>query len=170
MTDTLCVTTRDPLEDILAANNSAAWFLQPRRARQAKYLVCAAMDRDRPDIDRKPFLVAEISDVVLDPAASKHRPRYAISFERYALVDAEKAKRLTGSQNPVRWRNLSDLISVSANQLRWQHVSPKTLPYSYSRREPREPSGIGLSIDEAKTGLAARFGVSEDAIEIIIRA
>jgi hypothetical protein len=128
------------------------------------------MDRDRPDLDRRPFLIAEISDVVLDPAASKHRPRYAICFERYAQLQPEQAEKLTGSQNPVRWCDLSDLVRKDPSQLHWHHAPSKSLPYSYSRREPREPSGVGLSIEEAKKGLAARFGVDENAVEITIRA
>jgi hypothetical protein len=167
MNDTLCVTTRDPLQDILAANNSAAWFLQPKRARMARYLVCAAMDSDDPSRNRRPFLIAEISNVVLDPEASAKRPRYAVCFQRYAALDVAQEKPLTGSQNPVRWGEHEKLITARLDRLAWKDVPSKSLPYSYSVREPRV---AGLTIEEAKRGLAARFGVSEGAITITIQS
>lgn len=170
MEDTLCVRTRDTIDDILAANNSAAWFLQPRRARAARYLVCAGLDRERSSEERRPFLVVEISEVVLDPDASKERARYAICFERYALLDPEQQDVLTGSQNPVRWGALEDFVSNAPDELKWVQAPEKSLPYSYSRRVSREPVQGGLSVDEAKKGLALRFGVPEASITITITA
>lgn len=169
MAETLCVTTKDPPEDIVAANNSAAWFLNASRASAAEYLVCVALVPDRPDVNRKPFLVAEISDVVHDPGASKERRRYAILFRRYALLNPELQRALTGSQNPVRWGKLQDFIGQEAAALNWREAPPPTLDYSYSRREPRDLARWGLTVEEAKKGLAVKFGVPEEAITINIR-
>ena len=167
MEDTLCIRTRDSLAKILSANNSAAWFLKVKRARAAKYLVCVSIDPDHPQHKRRAFLVAEISEVTLDSSASQERSRYAICFQRYALLEPLDQPVMTGSQNPVRWGQLADFISVEAERLAWEDAPPKTRAYSYSTQEPREAQG-GLSVEEAKRGLAARFGVPEGAITITI--
>jgi hypothetical protein len=88
--------------------------------------------------------------------------RWLIQISEYALVSIPDT--WDGSRNPVRYRSMEEL-GIDPNQLDFQ-----TMPVAKSA-QPKEVANIsgGLTIAEAKHGLAERFGVSVNDIEITIR-
>lgn len=86
--------------------------------------------------------------------------RWRITFAEHAAVDMPEVWK--SWRNPVRYTTL-EALGINADELEFR-------PFEQSQaHEPAPPPGPGLSIAEAKAGLAVRFGVKPDAIEIIIR-
>jgi hypothetical protein len=170
MQDTISVTTQDDVADILSAGNSAAWSLNVKQwSSRLTNLVCLRKTGTR---DRAAFLICRDLSFSVDEEATRvaDRLKYAIEFRRYALIELPVA--LSSSQNPVRITTLSDLFGADhLNELpsedSFQHVGPKELPFSYSRRAPRAPRP-GIDISQAKRLLSQHYDVPEPAIQIII--
>lgn len=168
MKDTILVTTQDPLEDILAAHNSAAWSINlEKRANALKWLVCA---RKGDAGERRAFVICEITGFAVDhdASAASSRTKYAVQFEKFAPIDCRV--EWNRGQNPVRLGQLKDVLKDCQIPDLEDLIPapPKSLAYSYSKREPRTAAGRGLTIAEAKRGLAVTYGVAEDAIRIVI--
>lgn len=170
MQDTIAVTTQDDVSDILAAGNSAAWSLNVKQwSGRLTNLVCLKKSGAQ---DRAAFLVCRDLSFSVDEEATRaaDRPKYAIEFRRYALIDLPVL--LSPSQNPVRITTLSDLfgaqfLSALPSEDSFQHVGPKELQFSYSRRVPRPPRP-GIDISQAKRLLSQHYEVPEEAIQITI--
>lgn len=163
--DTVAVSTRDSREAILAANNSAAWTLNINKwGGRLKYLVCLEKEGSQ----RRPFLVCKISAIRLRPDPKDRSARYAFEFKEYADVPAE-VDLIDGSQYPVRFGTLSG-FGIDAEALAFQPAPPKTLPFSYSSESQQPKGDSGITIAEAKRRLALGLGLSEEQIDIVIRA
>jgi len=70
-----------------------------------------------------------------------------------------------GDRNPVKYATLEDL-GIDPSTLKWE-----TMPEQSEKKNtlPTTPSSLGLTLAEAKKGLALTFGVPPDAVEITIR-
>lgn len=163
MDDTVAVTTADSLEDILAANNSAAWSLDVgKHGANLKYLICA---RKTASGKRQAFLLCLIRNFSVDPGATSRssRTKYAIEFHQYLGIDKEVDDWRAG-QNPVRVGSLSHFLKgfVPPAPEEFETAPKKTRPYSYSQA----PTDRGLTIAQAKAGLALHFGIPESAVRI----
>jgi hypothetical protein len=115
-----------------------------------------------PEPHHTAFMIGKIKDVV--PAARDGR--FLILFSEYALIDIPDA--WDGGRNPVSYRSL-DHLGIDPSTLGW-----KPMP-EYERGAVAVPSPAprpdvsGLTMAEAKRGLAVTFGVPPEAIEITIR-
>lgn len=108
-------------------------------------------------IDNKMVLTfAEVNDLVqgnLPESAFKHRPWWANRTEG------------RGSQN-LAWQSIgweTRDVDMDLDEVTFVRVRPSAEAVVATRQ-------IGLTIAQAKAGLATMFGVSEDQIEISIRA
>jgi hypothetical protein len=171
------VFTAKTVEQLLASGGSASWKLNRQRALESEYLVCA---RNRHtswgEADSVPhcsgFLVGKISGVVAAPVTnSGDVGRWLIQISEYALIDIPGV--WAGWRFPVRYTHLSEL-GIDTPKLEF-----KTVPEAASdsllgvRTAPPDDEGTdgvqGLTIAEAKSGLAKTFGVDPTSIEITIR-
>jgi len=155
----IAVLTRKSLAEMLEVGGSKAWSLDPQRAASCKYLICAAhpmiRERERDIPARAAFLVAKLSGVVPAPGETG---RWLLQFHEYAEILV--GNYWDGWRNPVRYTNFSEL-QIGLGGLEWVSAEePVGLPLERAK---------GLSIAEAKAGLALTFGVPPKAVEITIR-
>jgi hypothetical protein len=159
--DTLMVFTRISTDTMLREGGSRAWKLDPNRARQLTYIVCTRNSRNAESGAREPhghgFLVARISDVVQWPAEPD---RYIVKFDSYAFID--KPNLWDGTRIPTRYTTLHNLGIDNENLV--FHRQPDV-----SNSDAKANGCDGLNIQQAKPKLAEFYGVSETAVEIVIR-
>ena len=169
--DTVAVFTARSPERIVREGGSQAWVLNPVRAKQCTWLVCTQnrhnANHDFEDASEphgSAFLVGKISGL----RRSEENPseeRWLITISEYALIHLPNV--WGGWRNPVRYTSLTDL-GIDPSALSFQQLqAPVEPPVKVAAASPQ--TGRGLTIAEAKRGLALTFGVGEDAIEITIR-
>lgn len=168
MADTIVTFTRRPIEEILETGGSQAWRLSPVTAREKTYLVCARNSKSPlgagPEAHRSGFLIGKISGVV--PSREKAK-RFVIEIEEWAEI--HKPGLWEFGRNPVHYADLSDL-GIDPEAIEFQPV-PKRRPRPKHQTPDALSNGTprGLTISQAKEGLAQTFGVPVDAIEITVR-
>ena len=146
-------------------------FFDRNHARHCPFAICTRNANadwvEGPEAHHSAFLVGKIRDVVpcLPTAENKEAPenRYLIQFSKFARVNIPEIWK--GDRNPVKYATLEDL-GIDPSTLKWE-----TMPEQSEKKNtlPKTPSGLGLTLAEAKKGLALTFGVPPDAIEITIR-
>lgn len=159
MSDVIAVFTSKSRETILADGGSQSWALDRSRAARCDYLVVcrnAHGDAEGPEPHRQAFLVGKVADVV---ASTETDGRFKIVISEYAEVSWEGGWE-EGRRNPVAYYKDHDFTDDDG-----QPMDFKALPFKKLNTAP-----LGLSIAEAKAGLAVTFGVPESAIEVAIRA
>ena len=175
----IAVFTVESPHRILQQRGSRSWALAPNRARKCRYLVCVQNqyhpDRDFSDASEPHgavFMVGKISDVIPDPSRSD---RWQICISEYSIHKVKDAWK--GWQNPVRYSTLEEMginlealafHSVSDGQRELEIMTGQQVP-AVAPRKQDDGSVVSLSIASAKAGLAAYYGVSQEAIEIVIR-
>ena len=157
--------------EIVASGGSQAWVLDRAKARAYEYLVCCRNRNTDWSVGDEPhqsaFLIGRISDVV--PATDPDAPsRWLIKVNQYALINLPDIWQ--GWRNPVRYTALEDL-NIDVSKISFKEIPNSTevesdLPMRVRRMTKTNP----MTIADAKRGLAATFGVPEDAVEITIRA
>lgn len=161
--EVLKVFTAKSVNEMLRVGGTQSWVLDARRARKCEYAVLCRNDHSHEDWadgsgpHANAFMVGHVSDVV--PSA-EYPGRWLVKFDRYALVDV--AGVWEGWRNPIRYEadapfNLEEL-----------HYEPMPEPDPTPAVRPAFTSK-GLTIDDAKQGLAITFGVKPEAVEITIR-
>lgn len=162
----ICVLTARGIERILREGGSQAWVLDAKRARKYEYVVCV-QNRGFPSDwggtsakHHHAFLIGRLEDVVKATDEDAEENRWLLKFSEYAeLPPIENA--WPGYRNPVWYTNLRELgIDVSSLQF-------QPMPERVIRNTATSPGG--LTIPQAKEGLALSFGVSPADIEITIR-
>lgn len=163
--------TAKSVERILAEGGTSSWRLDRNHARQCGFAVCTRNAHadwvEGPEAHHSAFLLGQIRDVVpcLPTAENKEAPenRYLIQFSKFARVNIPEIWK--GDRNPVKYATLEDL-GIDPATLKWE-----TMPEESEKKNtlPKTPSTLGLTLAEAKKGLALTFGVPPDAIEITIR-
>jgi hypothetical protein len=73
-----------------------------------------------------------------------------------------------GWRNPVRYFKTLDELSLSLDGVHFEPVPETVIELEKTESESPRVSSGGLTIAEAKKGLALTFGVKPEAIEIII--
>lgn len=141
--------TCNSFDNILNRGGDYAWVLDQNKAKTYEYLVCCSSEGANRG---NAFLVGKISGIEFDRVGENGKNRYAICISEVASVDIPDL--WPGNQNPVRYTTLEDL-GIDPSKLVFRKVSPT--------------QSKGLTIAEAKAGLAKTFGVSEDSIEILIK-
>ena len=162
---TLIIFTAKTVEQILEDGGSQSWALDRAHAKACEYAVlCRNLHTDW-GTGREPhgsaFLVGRICDVVR--CSDPDRPeRWLVKFDHYALVN--EADVWGGWRNPIRY---CDQPPFSLHSLAFTPMpdAPQNLEADLA------VEGIlpGLSMEQAKIGVAARYGVPLSAIEIVIR-
>lgn len=152
MSDVISVLTFKSVASILETGGTQSWVLDRTRASRCDYVVMCRNAQTRtpegPEEHGSAFMVGKIKDI---SPSTESQGRWLIQISEYALVDV--ADQWAG-RNPVAYLKDSDFPEIPFKDLDYQPVR--------GRR--------GLTIAEAKAGLAASFGVPEAAIEIVIRA
>ncbi|HTK08685.1 MAG TPA: hypothetical protein VL485_16065 [Ktedonobacteraceae bacterium] len=169
-------TARSP-HRILREGGSQAWVLDPDRARKCRYLICVQNqhnpDRDFSDASEAhgaAFMVGKINDVIPAPE-DPSGGRWMICISEYSIHTLMNAWK--GWRNPVRYTSLEEM-GINPDDLNFHSVADEqrnlgvtTNQQALKKQDDR--SVVSLSIASAKAGLAAYYGVSQEAIEIIIR-
>ena len=172
MTDSaIAVFTGKTASEILATGGSRSWLLSPRNARKQRYLVCVRNAQSNDPGATEPrgtaFLLGEISAIM--PLADQGGvPRWQISISRYARINRPNIWK--NWRNPVKYTSLDEL-GIGLDGVEFTAVESVAdagvRPKSDTKSTPTSPAPK-LTIAAAKDGLAAMFGVSPEAIEIII--
>jgi hypothetical protein len=163
--------TAKSVERILAEGGTSSWRLDRNHARQCGFAVCTRNANadwvEGPEAHHSAFLVGKVRDVVpcRPTPENKEAPenRYLIQFSKFARVNIPEIWK--GDRNPVKYATLEDL-GIDPSTLKWE-----TMPVQSEKTNtlPKTPGSLGLTLAEAKKGLALTFGVPPDAIEITIR-
>lgn len=168
--DTVLVFTVRSPQRILREGGSQAWVLNPVRARQCVWLVCAQnrhhlghVFEESTETHGHAFLVGRISGLRRSEEV-RSQERWLITISEYATIDVPAVWK--GWRNPVRYARLADL-GIDPATLRFEPLDPLAPP-TLSARDHHSATGT-LTIAEAKQALAATFGVEERAVEITIR-
>lgn len=163
--EVMVIFTAKSVETCLEVGGTQSWVLDRAHAKQCKYaILCRNAYTDWGD-GKEPhgtaFMIGRVSDVV---PSTETEGRWLVKFDEYARLDIPKYWR--GWRNPVRYTTLEEL-SFSLDDVRFE-----PMPEGTEKPEKTEPSRKAtpdrLTIAEAKKALAATFGVSQDAVEIII--
>ncbi|MGK8506361.1 hypothetical protein [Nocardia asiatica] len=163
--DTVVVFTGKSPEQILSEGGSQAWKLDPLRAKKCTWLVCTQNAHNYEDFadGNEPhgsaFLVGRISRI---SPAPKMDGRWMIEVREYARISQPNV--WTGDRNPVRYTNLGAL-GINLEGADFQEMESDTA----ATRPTALAASAGLTIAQAKAGLAETYGVAVDSIEIIIR-
>ncbi|MEU2032642.1 hypothetical protein [Nocardia amamiensis] len=163
--DTVVVFTGKSPEQILSEGGSQAWKLDPSRAKKCTWLVCTQNAHNYEDYAKgnephgSAFLVGRISRI---SPASEEDGRWMIEVSEYARISQPNV--WAGDRNPVRYTNLGalDINLEGVNFQKMERDTAVTKPIA-------PPASAGLTIAQAKAGLAETYGVDVDSIEIIIR-
>lgn len=163
--ESMIILTAKSADTILAVGGTQSWVLDRAHAKQCQYAVlCQNAHTDWGD-GREPhgkgFMVGRIDDVV---PSTDTEGRWLITFSEYAVIDMPGA--WGGWRNPVRYTTLEEL-GIDAGKLKFKPMPPvaREPPAKTAATRP----GKGMTIEEAKQGLAQTFGVAPEAIEITIR-
>lgn len=153
MSDVIAVLTYKSIETILETGGTQSWALDRTRAARCDYVVMCrnAKTRDAEGSEQHgaAFLVGKVKDVV---PSTETDGRWLILISEYARVDV---KEQWEGRNPVAYWKDSDYPDIDFKTLTYEPILP--------------PAPKGLTIAEAKAGLALSFNVPESAIEITIR-
>ena len=169
---TVVVFTGKSIETILRDGGTSSWRLDRNHAMQCAFAVCTRNAKidwvEGQEPHGSAFLIGKVGGVV--PTPEDERPRYLIQFSQYALVNIHELWK--GDRNPVKYGTLEQL-GIDPSSLEWKPMPAKTQPQRDATQEAGhrlEDTGVRpLSMNAAKRGLALKFGVRTEAIEITIR-
>lgn len=162
------VLTAKCVNRILREGGTCSWRLDRNNARQREFAICTRNANadwvEGSEEHHAAFLVGRIKDVVLSPfATGEYQGRYLIQFSEYALVNVPEVWK--GDRNPVKYADSLEEFGINPADLEWQEMpDPEEVEEETEETEP-----TGLTIAEAKRGLALTFGVKPEAVEITIR-
>ncbi|MBY6709064.1 hypothetical protein HQ308_19930 [Rhodococcus sp. BP-241] len=158
------VFTGKSFDSILNEGGSQSWKLDAGRAKKCEYLVCTQNAHnpeayaDGTEPHGSAFLVGRISRI--SPATDGDASRWKIQFSEYARVNVAHA--WTGDRNPVRYTTVESL-GIDVNALDFEPFQEEPAAAETVR------ASAGLTIREAKAGLALTYDVDVESIEVVIR-
>jgi hypothetical protein len=172
-TNAMMVFTTESVQELLSRGGSRSWKLNAVRAQRYSYLICVRNNpgnKEGIELSGQAFLIAKIKDIVqsTDPHP-KYRERHMITFNEYAKIN--KPNVWKGWRNPVYYDVSLNNLGIDMNEIDFSENTIKTddneSPQSHvsSKRDMSQ----GLTIEEAKEGLAQTFSVDVHAVEITIR-
>ena len=155
---------------LLEEGGSQAWRLNPVNAGKHAYVVCVQnlnTSWGSPEAKHHhAFMVGKISTIT---RSIENDRRWILNFDAYADIDIPD--QWDGNHNPVSYKRLEDLgIDVSKLDFKPLEKTETLAPEKSVSHENKYQEGITrpLTIQDAKKGLAAKFGVSEEDIQITI--
>lgn len=171
MSKVLVVLTGKSRDRLMIDGGASEWVLNPAVVRGFDYVVCVRHANPpydpgagaRPEPHGAAFLVGKIADLVLT-SHDKGRDRYLVKFSEVA--DVLVPDFWDGSRNPVRYMDAAEVAArgIDFGRLAFRPFDGATPP-AVEKGEGAAP----LTILAAKLGLAAKFGVPVDMIEITIK-
>jgi hypothetical protein len=149
------------------------WTARTERVQNCEFLVCVRNRREQwaaTDLEHgTAFMIAKIDGTT----PSMYPGRIVITFEKYAKILVPDAWRLLteGQRFPVAYDKTPEILRklrIDPNRLHWMSlqglaVMQKPEPYAVKK------DSFAEAIAGAKASLAHSLGISENAIEIIIR-
>jgi hypothetical protein len=182
----IAVFTAKSKERTFEAGGSQSWVLNRRHARTLPYVVCVRNAHHLESGGDEPhgaaFLVGRVRDIIPSSEADKgdgeKGDRWNIAITEYAEINVPDAWK--GWRNPVRYTT-SEELGIDPTTLEFKPMPPPSAsPKNRRDRFSWQPGDLvsvnpagetlrKLTIQEAKEGLAATFGVPPEAIEITIR-
>jgi len=159
--DTVVVFTWKDTDSMTAEGGCGYWKADIRRLRDCSYLVATA-NANAEDTNftaqqhGQAFLVGKVAGTFRSP---KYPDRVVITISEYAEVDIPDV--WPGNQNPVYYTSF-EALDIDPDKLHWQ-------PFPAVEQQPQPAEDGGLTVEEAKRGLAKKFGVTPEQIEIVIR-
>ncbi|WP_083700398.1 hypothetical protein [Acidihalobacter ferrooxydans] len=158
----MAVLTGKKLDKMIEEGGIGYWKADARRVAQCLYILAIANARSgitqfSSADQNKGYLLGRIAGTFRPP---EHPDRLVIVISEYAEIDLPNA--WPGYRNPVFYTDL-ETLGIDARALDW-----KTFPF-IKRDDTANDTVQALSVVEAKLGLAKKFGVNPDQIEIIIR-
>jgi len=187
--ESILVFTYKNTNTLLHFAGSQSWVLNEKRARKAKYLICARNCHNSLSEETvghgAGFFVGKICG--LRPAfTNQYHDRWMIEFNEYAEINVPGIWQ--GWRNPVNYMPTSE-IEIDFEKLNFKSVPERDLDFIKNHLEyedkfegrsstvdfVREPSDNhksnekGISIQDAKQLLAIRYDVEVDNIEIILK-
>lgn len=172
MTDkALVVLTGKSKDRLMKEGGTSDWALRPAVVRNFKYVVCVRHANPpydpgpgaRPEPHGAAFLVGKIADVQFT-YRERDRDRFLVTFSE--IADVLVPDFWDGSRNPVRYMDVSD---IKARGIDFDTLDFKPFTPPEVNEEETDEGAAPLTIQAAKAGLAAMFGVPPDAIEIVIK-
>lgn len=164
MTNTaLAIYTGKSVNKIVKTGGSQSWVLDPQKARQNDFAVlCFNPNADWSEgtvSHGAAFLVGRISNVV---ESTDTAGRWLVLFDEYAEIDLPNT--WGGWRNPIKYTTLEEL-GIDVSTLTFKTMPERNLESLNVTPVVAEP----LTIEAAKAGLAANFGVEPEAVEITIK-
>jgi hypothetical protein len=160
----IAVFTGKTVQTLLAHGGSGPWVGAKERVNQQEYVVCIKRTKPAAADHGAVFFVGKISGVRKLGFDRRGQQRWFFEISEFA-IPARQRRRWEG-RNPVRYTTLEEL-GIDLKKLKFEPAPPAT------ESPPGAETGSmvkPLTIAEAKAGLAAKFGVSPDAIDIHIKA
>ena len=183
--ESILVFTYKSTNTLIQFGGSQSWVLNEKRARKAKYIVCARNCHHQLSEDEKGhgsgFFVGKISGLI--PAFSNQdQKRWMIEFSEFAEIEIPNMWQ--GWRNPVVYLPTNEL-GISFDELNFKEAPLRNEEFIFQhlahedKVEGRVISQIsssvdraddeGISIQEAKKLLSKRYDVEFDNIEIILK-
>jgi hypothetical protein len=161
----IAVFTGQSIDQILQDGGSSPWLLNRHHAKRQIYIVCVRntkyADFPGPEPHKQAFLIGKIKGLRPIGRAGAFQ-RWFIEISEYARVSYPNA---WDGRNPVRYTTLEEM-GIDPSELTFTLL--EATPQILSERD--NPGIQPLTIEQAKQGLSAHFGVAPDAIEIILRS
>lgn len=166
--ESMVILTAKSAETILETGGTQSWLLSRARAKQCRYAVlCQNAHSDWGDGKEphgKAFMVGRVDDVI---PSTDTKERWLVTFSEYAVIDMPGT--WGGWRNPVRYATLEE-IGIDPGELEFKPMPPGAeSPVPPTPPTPTQDRRKGMTIAQAKEGLARTFGVPPEAIEITIR-
>lgn len=174
------VFTNKSSDFMLDYGGSASWVMSLSSASALVYCVCCRNDArpreddrgDRPERRNEAFLVGKVSGIEF-VERQNDRDRYLIRFSEYAEVSVPNFRDGT-TRNPVVYSDVEHcrVRGLDLDALDFKPMSSPTKRYSrhgsHAMESTPDAQRPGLSMAEAKKGLALYFNVPVEAVQITI--
>lgn len=173
----LVVFTAKTADQILELGGTQSWVLNERSMRNVDYVVCTRNSDRRYDAEcgertephNSAFLVGRVTGLTKVDHRNG-RDRFRVNISHYSLVSVPNF-RAGSTRNPVTYSDVGQCRQngIHIDALDFVPVPPTPGAAAAQAAPPVVEGGKpGLSILEAKAGLAAFFGVPADSIQITI--
>lgn len=162
---------------------SGHWTATPKNLSKATYLICVRNRRRdheewaEEDLPHgQAFVLAKVTGVTEAPRRNPdQKQRYIVLFEEYTEIDVPDAwRKCTGGQHfPVAYRSRDDVeaalgLDFDDPSFEWKRLSDLQASQAdhSDDAEDTSTSSRPLTVEQAKQGLAAHFGVNPEQIDI----
>ncbi len=176
--DVLIVFTAKTVQQMLDAGGSQSWVLNQYNMRGVRYVVCVRNSDPRHDEENgqrgephnSAFMVGKVSGI-RKVDRQNYRNRYIVEFSEYAVFDPIRDFRKGLVRNPVTYGDIDQCAALGLD-IAALTFQPMPAPVADQPIDTAAPSRLieGMTLAEAKAGLAATFGVPIENIQITINA